>query len=182
MFFGASGFGGLLFRDGEADGDGERGAVELFHAQAHGGLVQELVRDGPGACGRAVLGGEDVRVAEGLLYVAGDDCSIVAGFAAAQPVVHAIAPDGVEELVHAAAVEREELLHGGDALSMQAGLGAGADAGEVAQFYMSNCLWQLRWKQSDEAVGLLHVAGDLGEVAVGRHANGAMQGDADCSI
>jgi hypothetical protein len=34
---------------------------------------------------------------------------------------------------------------------------------------------KLRGQQSDQAVGLLHVAGDLGQEAVGRHADGAAQ-------
>ena len=97
-------------------------------------------------------------------------------------MVDAIAPDGVEELVHAGAVEREKLLHGGDALGVEAGFGAGADAGEVAEFEMRDGAGELRWEQADEAVGLLHVAGDLGEVAVGRHADGAAQGFADVLV
>ena len=98
---------------------------------------------------------------------------------AAQPVVEAVAPDGVPELVHAVAVEREELRHGGDALGVEADFGACADAGEVAEFEMGDGAGQLRGQKADEAVGLLHVAGDLGEVAVGRHADGAAQGFAD---
>ena len=39
----------------------------MFHAEAHGGFVEEFVGDGPGAFGGAMLGGEDVGVAEGLL-------------------------------------------------------------------------------------------------------------------
>jgi hypothetical protein len=35
----------------------------VLHAEAHGGLVEELVGDGPGTFGRAVLGREDVGVA-----------------------------------------------------------------------------------------------------------------------
>ena len=38
---------------------------------------------------------------------------------------------------------------------------------------------ELRGEQADEPVGFLHVAGDLGEVAVGGHADGAAQGLAD---
>ncbi len=81
-----------------------------------------------------------------------------------------------------AAVEGEELLHGGDALGVEADLGAGADAGEVAEFEMRDCSWQLRWQEADQPVGFLHVAGDLGEVAVGRHADGAAQGFADVFV
>ena len=108
--------------------------------------------------------------------LAWDGRAVVAGLGAAQPVVQAVAPDGVQELVHAVAVEREELLHGGDALGVEADLGAGADAGEVAEVEMGDGARQLRGQQADEPVGLLHVAGDLGEVAVGRHADGAAQG------
>ena len=109
----------------------------------------------------------------------GDGRAVVAGWRAAQPVVEAVAPDGVPQRVHAGAVEREQLLHGGDALGVEADLGARADAGQVAQFEMRDGARQLRGQQADEAVGLLHVAGDLGEVAVGRHADGAAQRLAD---
>jgi len=52
---------GLLAGELVADGDVHRGSMEVLHAQAHRGFVQELVRDGPGAFGRAVLGGHDVE-------------------------------------------------------------------------------------------------------------------------
>ena len=155
----------------------------MLHAEAHGGLVEELVGDGPGAFGGAVLGREDVGVAEGFLDFGlgtGAPSSPVCG--AAEPVVHAVAPDGVEELVHAVAVEGEELLHGGDALGVEADFGAGADAGEVAEFEVGDGAGELRGQKADEPVGLLHVAGDLGEVAVGRHADGAAQGFADVLV
>ncbi len=41
---------------------------------------------------------------------------------------------------------------------------------------------ELRGQEADEPVGLLHVAGDLGEVAVGGHADGAAQGFADVFV
>ena len=69
-----------------------------------------------------------------------------------------------------------------DAFVVQAEFGAGADAGEVAQLEVRDGAGELRWQQADEAVGLLHVAGDLGEVAVGRHADGAAQGFADVLV
>jgi hypothetical protein len=162
-----------------ADGDVHGGSVEVFHAQAHGGFVEELVGDGPGAFGGAVLGGEDVGVAEGFLEAGVDGRAVVAGVAAAEPVVEAVAPDGVPEGVHGGAVEGEQFLHGADALGVEADLGAGADAGKVAQFEVGDGAGELRGQQADEAVGLLHVAGDLGEVAVGGHADGAAEGFAD---
>ena len=173
------GAGGLFAGEGVLDGDGERSGVELFHAEAHGGLVEELVCDGPGAGVGAEFGAEDVGVAEGFLEVGGDGGTVVAGVCTAEPMVEAVAPDGVPEGVHAVAVEGEELRHGGDALGVEAGFGAGSDAGEVAEFEVGDGAWELRGEESDEAVGLLHVAGDLGEVAVGGHADGAAEGFAD---
>ena len=41
---------------------------------------------------------------------------------------------------------------------------------------------ELRWKEANEAVGLLHVAGDLREVAIGGHADGATEGFADVFV
>ena len=102
----------------------------MLHAEAHGGFVEELVGDGPGAFGGAVLGARgrgSGRGTSGLRLGTGAPSSPVS--AAAEPVVHAVAPDGVEELVHAGAVEGEELLHGGDAFGVEADFGAGADAG-----------------------------------------------------
>ena len=58
----------------------------------------------------------------------------------------------------------------------------GADAGEVAEFEVGDGSWQLRGQEADEPVGLLHVAGDLGEVAVGGHADGAAEGLADVVV
>jgi hypothetical protein len=127
--------------------------VEVLHAEAHGGLVEELVGDGPGAFGGAVLGGEDVGVAEGLLDVGSDGGAVVSGVAAAEPVVHAVAPDGVEEAVHGGAVEGEQVRHGADALGVEAGLGAGADAGEVAEFEVGDRAGKLAGDKPDEAVG-----------------------------
>ena len=171
--------GGLLAGERVADGDVHGGGVEVLHAQAHGGFVQQLVGDGPGAFGGAVLGRHDVGVAEGFLDAGVDGRAVVAGVGAAQPVIETVAPDRVPQRVHAGAVEGEQLLHGADALGVEADLGAGADAGQVAEFEVGDGAGELRRQQADEAVGLLHVAGDLGEVAVGRHADGAAQGFAD---
>ena len=112
--------------------------VEVLHAQAHGGLVQQLVRDGPGAFGGALFGRHDVGVAERFLHAGIDGRAVVAGVGAAQPMVKAIAPDRIPQRVHAGAVEREQLLHGADAFGVQADFGPGADAGQVAQFQMSD--------------------------------------------
>ena len=169
----------LFAGEGIFDGDGEGAGEELLHAEAHGGFVQELVGDGPGSFGGAVLGGEDVGVAERFLELGGDGSAVVAGVVAAEPVVHAVAPDGVEEGVHSGAVEGEELGHGADALGVEAEFGACADAGEVAENEVGDGVGELAGEEADEAVGLLHVAGDLGEVAVGRHADGAAEGVAD---
>ena len=153
--------------------------MEVLHAEAHRGFVEELVGDGPGAFGGAVLGRHDVGVAEGFLDAGVDGRAVVAGFRASEPMEKTIAPDGVPEGVHAGAVEGEELLHGGDALVVEADFGLRADSGQVAEFEVRDGAWELAWQQPDEAVRFLHVAGDLGEVAVGGHADGAAQGFAD---
>ena len=98
--------------------------------------MDELVGDGPGAFDGAELGGEDVGVAKRFLDVGGDGRAIVAHVDAAQPVEEAVAPDGVPELVHGGAVEGEQLLHRGDALAVEAGFGARAYAGDVAELEM----------------------------------------------
>ena len=171
--------GGLVAGELIADGDVHGGGVEVFHAEAHGGLVEELVGDGPGAFGGAVLGRHDVGVAEGFLDAGVDGRAVVSGDGAAEPVIETVAPDGVPEGVHGGTVEGEKLLHGANALGVEADFGAGADAGKIAEFEMGDGAGELRGEQADEAVGLLHVAGDFGEVAVGRHADGAAEGFAD---
>ena len=124
--------GGLLASQRVADGDVQGGGVEVLHSQAHSGFVEELVGDRPGAFGGAVLGGEDVGVAEGFLDAGVYGGAIVAGVAAAEPVVEAVAPDGVPEGVHGGTIQGEQFLHGGDSLGVEADLGAGADPGKVA--------------------------------------------------
>ena len=131
---------------------------------------------------RAMLGAEDVGVAEGFLDAGGDGSAVVAAVSAAEPVVEAVAPDGIPELMHSIAIEGEELLHGGDAFGVEADFGACAYAGEVAEVEMGDGAWELGGEQADEAIGLLHVAGDLGEVAVWGHADGAAEGFADVFV
>jgi len=126
---------GLLAGKLVTDGESERACVEAFHAETHGGFVQEFVGDGPRAFRGAMFGREDVGVAKRFLYfglhliVAGR----IFGLGSAEPVVHAISPDRVEELVHLVVVESEKLLHGGDTLPMKAGFGARAYAGKIAE-------------------------------------------------
>ncbi len=63
--------------------------------------------------------------------------------------------------------------------SLQALLSARADAGQVAQGELVQRFGQNVERQRDEAVGLFHVAGDFGEIAVGGEAHGAAQHGAD---
>ena len=64
--------------------------------------------------------------------------AVIAGLGAAQPVVEPVAPDGIPEGVHGGTVEREQLLHGADALGVEADLSARAYAGQIAQFKVSD--------------------------------------------
>jgi len=170
---------GLFAREGVLDGDGEGAGEELLHAQAHRGLMEKFVGDSPGSFGRAVLGCKDVGMAERFLELGGDGGSVVAGVVAAEPVVHAVSPDGVEEGVHAGAIQGQQIGHSANALGIEADLGAGAYAGEIAEDEVGDGVGELAGKKADEAVGLLHVAGDLGEIAIGGHAYGAAEGLAD---
>ena len=111
-------------------------------------LWEELVRNGPGAFGRAVLGCENVGVAEGFLHLGLEDvvAGDVFGLGAAKPVVHTVAPNRVEEFVHLVVVEGEKLLHCGDAFAMETGFGAGAYAGEIAELEVGDSARKLRWQ------------------------------------
>ncbi len=94
---------------------------------------------------------------------------------AAQPVPEALAPDGAPELAGLFAVEGEQIAHGVDAFVVEALLGAGADAGQVAEGELAEGFREDVEREGDEAVGLFHVAGHLGEIAVGGEADGAAQ-------
>src|SRR4030081_962242 len=100
--------------------------------------------DSPGTFGRTMLGREDVGVTERLLHVSRDGRAVVTGGRAAQPMIHAVTPDGVHELVHGFTVECEELFHRGDALGVEANFGAGTDAREVSEIQMSDGAGKLR--------------------------------------
>jgi len=95
---------------------------------------------------------------------------------AAEPVPEALAPDGAPELAGLFAVEREKLLHGADSFFVEALLGFRADAGEVAEGELAQGFREKVEREGDKAVGFFHVAGDLGEVAIGSEADGAAQG------
>jgi len=170
---------GLFAREGVLDGDGEGAGEEFLHAQAHRGLMEEFVGDRPGSFGRTVLGCKDVGMAERFLELGGDGRAVVASISAAEPVVHAVAPDGVEEGMHAGSIQGQQIGHSANALGIEADLGARSDAGKVAEDEVGDGVGELTGKKADEAVGFLHIAGDLGEVAIGGHADGATEGLAD---
>jgi hypothetical protein len=94
---------------------------------------------------------------------------------AAEPVPEALAPDGAPELAGLFAVEGEKLGHGVNAFGVEALFCLGADAGQVAEGELGEGFRQDVEGEGDEAVGLLHVAGDFGEVAVGGEADGTSQ-------
>ena len=98
---------GLFACELVADGDAEGARVEVLHPEAHGGFMEELVGDGPRAFGGAMFGREDVGVSERLLdFGLGEVVAVgVFGLGSAEPVIHACAPDGVEELGHLGVVE-----------------------------------------------------------------------------
>ncbi len=150
--------------------------MELLHTQAHGGLVQQLMRHRPGTIERTVLRAEHVRVAKTLLSISCHRRSIVARIHAAQPVIEPVTPNRFPQSVHAYSIERQQLLHGVNALTVQARLHAGAYARQVAQLKVRDGTRKLRGQKANQPVGFLHVAGDLGQKPVRRHADRAVQG------
>ncbi len=160
------------FGDGVLDGEGDVGGPEPGGAEAHGGLVEQLVGHGVGAFGRAEFGREDVALTDGFVVFEG---GVVEVFTA-EPVPEFFSVDGAPGAVHGFAVEGEELIHGADAGGVEALFHACADAGQVAGRELAECGVEDVWRKGDEAVGLVHVRGDFGEVAVGCEADGAAEG------
>src|SRR6185312_10812249 len=78
VFAGLFGVLGLLACELVFDGDGERVGMELLHTQPHGSLVQQLVRDRPGAFLGAKFGAKDVGVAQRFLNAGVDRSAVVA--------------------------------------------------------------------------------------------------------
>jgi hypothetical protein len=111
---------------------------EYLTVTAREAVWKELVGDGPGALRGAMFGGEDVGVTEGLLDLRGNGCAVVAGVLATEPMVETVSPDGVPELVHAVAVEGEELWHRRNAFCVETDFSFGANSGKVAQFEVSD--------------------------------------------
>ena len=146
-----------------------------MRAQAHGRLVQQLVRHGPGFFRGAHLGRQHVRVADRFLVLGLGQLEVFA----AQPVKEPLAPHRSPDFAGLLAVEREQIVHGVDAFFVQPLLSARADAGQIAQRELVERLGQNVERQRHQAVGLFHVAGDFGEIAVGGEADGAAQHFAD---
>ncbi len=87
---------------------------------------------------------------------------------ATQPVPQPLAPHRSPNLAGLLAVERQQIVHGVNALFVQPLLCARANAGQIAQREPAQRLGQNVERQRHQAVGLFHVAGHLGKVAIGR--------------
>ena len=98
---------------------------------------------------------------------------------AAQPVPEPLAPHRSPEFAGLLAVEREQLVHGVEAFFVEPLLGARADAGQIAEGELVQRFGQNVEGEGHKTVGLFHVAGDFGEVAIGGEADGAAQHGAD---
>jgi hypothetical protein len=86
---------------GEVDGEGEVGGPEVGGAEAHGGLMEELVEDGPGAVDGAHFRREDVGLGDGFLVL---EDGVVEVFAL-EPVPEFFTGDAVPDGAHAVAAE-----------------------------------------------------------------------------
>ena len=84
--------------------------------------------------------------------------------------------------MHALAVEREQLLHGSDAFAVEARFGAGSNSGKIRSPRCAIACGSCEGREPDEAIRLLHVAGDLGEIAIWRYADGAAERFANVSV
>ena len=105
---------------------------------------------------------EDVAVADGAgVRRAGE------GRQAVQGGVEAFALDAAPDLAQHLAGSGAEVLDGVDLVGAQAGFHARADAVEVTQLQRVEASRQRVGRDGHEAVGFLHVAGGLGEEAVG---------------
>ena len=138
--------------------------------------------DGPGFFAGAHIGCENMLMADGLEVFGLGHVEVFA----TEPVPESLAPDRSPDLACLLGVERHELGHGCEAALVEALLGAGADTGQVAEGEATEGFRKDVEGKSDEAVGLFHVAGDFGEVAIGSEADGAAQhfagGFADASF
>ena len=94
---------------------------------------------------------------------------------AAQPVPQFFPANAAPGVVHLLARKRQQLRHSADAGVVQTPLHARANAGQVAQHQAAERGFQNVRSQRHQAVGLLHVGGDLGQVAVRRKTHRAAQ-------
>src|SRR5258707_4337084 len=94
---------------------------------------------------------------------------------ALQPVPQTLSPNRFPKLAGLLATEGEQFRHGADAFFVEALFSASADAGQVAEGEAAERLGEDVEGEGYEAVGLFHVAGNLGKVAIGGEANRATQ-------
>src|SRR5664279_153698 len=93
----------------------------------------------------------------------------------AQPVPEFFARITAPGRIHLLATESEEILHGSNSGGMEALFHAGTDAGQIARFEpQQGCLQDVR-RKGYETIWLLHIGGDLGQVAVRGEPYGASQ-------
>ena len=90
-----------------------------------------------------------------------------------------LAPHRSPDLAGLLAIERQQIVHGANAFFVEPLLRARADAGQIAQRELVQRLGQNVERQRHQAVGLFHVAGDFGQVAIGGQAHRAAQRFAD---
>ena len=76
-------------------------------------------------------------------------------------------------------VERQKIVHGVDAFLVEPLLRARADAGQIAEREPPESFRQNVKRERHQAVGLFHIAGHFGEIAIGGQAYGAAQHLAD---
>lgn len=153
----------------EFDEERDVGGPEVSGAEPQGGLMQELERDGAGPFDGAKLGRQNVAVADGSGAVEGGVMEVFT----AEPMPEFFSADAAPDAVHLLAAEGEQLAHRADVVPVQALLHACADSGQVAEPEPAERRHEDIGREGDEAVGLVHVGGDFGEITVRRESDGA---------
>ena len=98
---------------------------------------------------------------------------------ALEPMPESLAPDGAPEFSRLLAVEREQFRHGVNAFFVETLFSARANAGQIAEGESAECFGENVEGKGNEAIRLFHVAGNLGEIAIGGESDGTAEHGAD---
>jgi hypothetical protein len=141
-------------------GEAKMACVKILVAQAHRGLLHQAVQHGEGGGGLALLGWENLTVADSAGRWRGTSLH-----AAVEPVVKTRALDAAPDGAQLSATRGVELGDIGDAGGAEALLHVFADAGKVAELHaaLDEFSGNIGVVEEHEPVGFLDIGGELGE-------------------